>query len=431
MLQSKDEKRGIFTIISDSLFYMAILMILFYALTTGTDGTPKVIMGYSYFTVLTSSMQDEIPKGSFILVKQTDPQSLQEGDNITYMRDRSTSVTHKIVEIHENYQNSGARGFRTKGVNNINQDREIVYESNVVGRVILTVPALGAAISYLGANIYIVFIIFGLCTILSFCIRGLFAKAERRCECEEITLNKLRLTGNKRSYRLLLLVMAVTLAAAMMAGTTYGISDVRVFTNELAGSRPGGGNPPGGGGGDSTISVNVTKVWAPAKDHPESVRVQLYRDGVPYGSSVILNAGNNWTYRWTGLNRYYIWTADELTPSEGYTKTVSGDVLNGFQIINTRNDSGTPPPAPPGIVEIPPEELPEGGETPPLTPGTNAPNEPPGTPDTDTPPGSPGTPPKTGDDADPRLWLILLAASAFALRRALFFRKNQDKEGCR
>ena len=68
------KKRGLFTAISDMLFSLAIIMILFVVLIPGSEGgTPKTILDYSYFTVLTPSMQDEIPQGSFILVKKADP----------------------------------------------------------------------------------------------------------------------------------------------------------------------------------------------------------------------------------------------------------------------------------------------------------------------------------------------------------------------
>ena len=167
-------KKPKFVLISDILFYLAILVILISALPSSNGGAPRPIMGYSYFTVLTSSMQGEIPKGSFILVRQTDPQKLKTGDNITYMLNWNTSVTHKIVSIYENYKNSGARGFQTKGINNASPDDEIVYEKNVVGKVALVLPVVGAVISFLGANIYIVFIFFGLCVIFSFVFRFVF-----------------------------------------------------------------------------------------------------------------------------------------------------------------------------------------------------------------------------------------------------------------
>jgi len=175
--EQQKNKRGALVIISDILFYLAILIILFSALIPSSGGSPRGIMGYSYFTVLTSSMQDEIPKGSFILARKTDPQKLAVGDNITYIRDRSATVTHKIVDIYENYQNSGARGFQTKGVNNTGPDKDIVYEANVVGKVILVLPAAGAVIYYLGANIHIVLIFLGLGVIISLAFRALFIKS--------------------------------------------------------------------------------------------------------------------------------------------------------------------------------------------------------------------------------------------------------------
>jgi len=180
--KGQKKQRSIFALISDMLFYLAIFTVLVAILTSAPvngSGSAKMVMGYSYFTVLTRSMQDEIPKGSFILVKQTDPQDLNIGDNITFMKDANTSVTHKIADIYENYEDSGVRGFQTKGVNNPYPDKDIVYESNIIGKVILVLPSVGAAISYIRANIYIVFIIFGLCILLSFLLRGLFGKSSK------------------------------------------------------------------------------------------------------------------------------------------------------------------------------------------------------------------------------------------------------------
>ena len=176
------KKKNLLSVISDILFYSAIITILFSILTSGpNNGAPKTIMGYSYFTVLTSSMQNEIPRGSFILVNdRIDPQELKVGDNITYMRDSTTSITHKIIDIYENYDDSGERGFQTKGVNNADPDKDIVFAVNVVGKVIFHIPKVGAVIDSLKANIYIVFIVFGLFIGLSFLIRLLLLKPKEK-----------------------------------------------------------------------------------------------------------------------------------------------------------------------------------------------------------------------------------------------------------
>ena len=151
-------KRRSLKIISGMLIGLAVLVVIFSVFTSSK---------YSFFTVLTSSMQTEIPKGSLILAQQTDPQALVEGDNITFMRDWRTSVTHKIDKIYENYQDSGSRGFQTKGTNNTNPDREIVIEELIIGKVVFVIPHVGAALSLLGENIYIIYAIFAVLIVLS------------------------------------------------------------------------------------------------------------------------------------------------------------------------------------------------------------------------------------------------------------------------
>jgi signal peptidase len=177
------KNHALFAAISDILFYLAIFTVMLSILISGeNEGEPRMFMGYSYFTVLTFSMQDEIPQGSFILVRRKEAGELKTGDNITYMRDVNTAVTHKIIDIYDNYENSGAKGFQTKGVNNVNPDKDIVYESNVVGKVVFVLPGAGAAMSYLRENIYIAFIGFGLFIVLSFLIRRLFVmKNIKKC----------------------------------------------------------------------------------------------------------------------------------------------------------------------------------------------------------------------------------------------------------
>ena len=167
---TEGKKRSLLAIISGTLFFLAIVLVLFSVLTASK---------YSFFTVLSSSMQPEIPKGALILVYQTDPQKLEPGDNITFMRDWKTSVTHKIVDIYENYQNSGARGFRMKGVSNLNPDKEIVPEENIVGKVIFILPSVGEVISRLVENIYIIYIVFGAGITLFITIRIKNNKPER------------------------------------------------------------------------------------------------------------------------------------------------------------------------------------------------------------------------------------------------------------
>ena len=95
---------------------------------------------------------------------------------------------------------------------------------------------------------------------------------------------------------------------------------------------------------DST-EVRVTKVWNDNNyvNRPTSVQAQLLRNGVAYGQPINLNTANGWTYLWTGLEVGPTWTVYELNIPTGYTKAITGDVVNGWIITNTR-DSHIPPP---------------------------------------------------------------------------------------
>ena len=88
------------------------------------------------------------------------------------------------------------------------------------------------------------------------------------------------------------------------------------------------------------VDLTVTKAWANDTPslRPESVLVQLYRDGVAYGEPVELNDANGWSNVWNGLDGSADWTADELYVPRGYFKTV--EVVDGVVVItNTHTDN--------------------------------------------------------------------------------------------
>ncbi len=83
----------------------------------------------------------------------------------------------------------------------------------------------------------------------------------------------------------------------------------------------------GGGGGGSTsdrINVSVNKVWKMniTSQMPESVTVELIRDGQVY-ETVTLSAANNWRYTWRGLNDRYSWSVREIDIPVGFASSTS------------------------------------------------------------------------------------------------------------
>ena len=159
-------------IIGECVFYSLLLLLILSAVfvRTTSDGSPRSFAGFTGMIVLTESMQSEIPKGSLVITKTVDPQSLQIGDDITYMANQTTSVTHRIVGITENYENTGQRAFQTQGIMNREPDKQTVPAINVVGKVVFHSEVLGTVASFIGQYwpllLFILAVAFGLLYVL-------------------------------------------------------------------------------------------------------------------------------------------------------------------------------------------------------------------------------------------------------------------------
>lgn len=142
------KKRG--KLLGNLLFYTAILAILIIGISCGMSGNgTKNIAGYCIVNVLSSSMQSEIPQGSLVMTKRVDCAEIEIGDDITFMAGETSSVTHRVIGIVENYMNSGERGFETKGIDNEKPDKDTVWAKNVVGKVIFHIPYVGSVMETL------------------------------------------------------------------------------------------------------------------------------------------------------------------------------------------------------------------------------------------------------------------------------------------
>ena len=149
-----DKKAKKKALIGNIVFYGVliafVLAVLFVSISSGSG--VKTFMGHSAFVVKTSSMESVYPKGSFILTKYTDPNTLQVGDDITFMSSQTSTITHRIITIYEQYADTNARGFETQGVMNAEPDKNIVLASNVVGKVIFCSSFIGTVIAFVSKN---------------------------------------------------------------------------------------------------------------------------------------------------------------------------------------------------------------------------------------------------------------------------------------
>ena len=151
----KSTKAKIVSIVGNFLFYAVILGLIVgaFLLRSASEGRPFMIAGYSSATILTSSMEDTYPKGSLIITKQVSSGELKKGDDITFMRNENTTVTHRIVEVIDNYSGTGKPAYVTKGTMNKDIDKwDPVAYDNVVGKVIFCSSFLGSFAGFVKNN---------------------------------------------------------------------------------------------------------------------------------------------------------------------------------------------------------------------------------------------------------------------------------------
>jgi len=149
--------------IANFFFYAILFTGIIMAVTSGIKPfKPRNVFGYSYYTVLTNSMQSEIPQGSLVVTKKSDPAIIRRGDDITYIKEGGQAVTHRVETIIDDYRGSGTRGFQTKGIENPLPDDEIVLSSEVLGVVQMSIPKAGMVMNYLGENILIELFVLGI-----------------------------------------------------------------------------------------------------------------------------------------------------------------------------------------------------------------------------------------------------------------------------
>ena len=149
-------------------------------------------------------------------------------------------------------------------------------------------------------------------------------------------------------------------------------------------------------------------------NRPNSVTVQLYKNGAAFGNTVTLNAGNGWTHKWTGLDKTATWTVDEVNVPDGYKKDVTHNG-NEWTVTNKLDTPDNPPDNKPND---PPKDNPSNpSDDKPNTP--DKPNNPP-----KENPGKLDNTPKTGDTTAMGLYGAVMAVSAVACAVLWIIRKK-------
>ena len=96
----------------------------------------------NFYTILTQSMYPTIKAGDVVITYKNDDNVYKKGDIITFVSNLNggINITHRVEKVYKNEQEPS---YKTKGDNNNAADTEITKGSNVLGKVVVTLPKVG------------------------------------------------------------------------------------------------------------------------------------------------------------------------------------------------------------------------------------------------------------------------------------------------
>lgn len=148
-------KRGTEIFISIVLWAVILLAALFAFTTLATRDTNQVasLAGYTPLTVASDSMSPTFRAGDLIIIRKCDPQTLKEGDIVTFhtiINNEFALNTHRITEIQDL---GGARSYVTKGDNNELADIHMIADGDIVGKYVCHLAGFGKVMSFLSSSL--------------------------------------------------------------------------------------------------------------------------------------------------------------------------------------------------------------------------------------------------------------------------------------
>lgn len=156
---------------------LVVLVVLFAVFLMGSR-----LIGLRVFHVVSPSMEPTYSTGDLIYVKTVMPESIKEGDPITYVLNEDLVVaTHRVVRI-----DSENRRFITKGDANKDEDDTPVHFNNLIGKPVFAIPLLGYVSAFLRTTVgTYAAITFGVALLAAVFLPDILAKKSKKEEVQE------------------------------------------------------------------------------------------------------------------------------------------------------------------------------------------------------------------------------------------------------
>lgn len=116
---------------------------------------------FSAFIIISPSMVPNINVYDAVLTMRVPTKYIELYDIITFLSKeidtQGTPITHRVVGIVET--ENGDTAYRTKGDNNESEDRALIRQNEVLGKVLLRIPMIGYVKTFLSSKLGWIFVV--------------------------------------------------------------------------------------------------------------------------------------------------------------------------------------------------------------------------------------------------------------------------------
>lgn len=152
---------------------------------------------FGAYVIISPSMVPNINVYDAVFTMRVPESKIKLYDVITFLSQeidtRGTPITHRVVGILET--SDGERAYRTKGDNNASEDRALIRQSEVLGKVLFRIPLIGYVKTFLSSRIgWLVAIVFPCVGIIGYDILKLtgLVKTKKKTEHSEEPKKKIQ-----------------------------------------------------------------------------------------------------------------------------------------------------------------------------------------------------------------------------------------------
>lgn len=125
------------------LVFVLLIILIVCIFRAKVNGKVPKVFGCSVVVITTNSMEDTFPVGTYILIKETLPQDVQEGDVICFYSEDASIYgypnTHRVVQVIEN---NGNYEYVTKGDANLVKDTVTAKGDKLIGKCVKKLDSL-------------------------------------------------------------------------------------------------------------------------------------------------------------------------------------------------------------------------------------------------------------------------------------------------